>query len=1322
MKYLITLILIFTTVFSTISQNRNLTAKKQSNVGVKNIVITEKTYKTITNPTLNVRKLSKIADKATGGPKHADDPNARVNYELQRLVDPSTGKLPLNIRNLEMQYILSSASGLQSRLKAGGLAFTHSGPRNVGGRTRALAIDKSNPNTILAGGVSGGLWKSTNNGVSWKRVTPLDDHPSITAIAQDPRDGHTSTWYYATGEYTGNSASGTGSFYAGNGLFKSTDNGDTWTPLESTTSNTFSSFDELFDICWNISIDPTNGDVYVATYGAIHVSKDGGATWSIDLHSKVDSKYSAYTDVLCTPAGVKYAAMSSAGDKNNGILRKGSDAGATWQNITPDNFPAEYSRLVLAHAPSNVSKDIIYVLGNTPGYGSDGHSFWKLSYDASAATPASWFDRSQNLPTNGGGDRDVDGYNSQGSYNMVVKVAPDNEDMVFIGGTNLHRSDDGFATNANPVSVGDTEKDKSKTYWIGGYATENDVNQYPNHHPDVHSMVFKDNSTLICGHDGGLSITTNFKKKSDTNTSDDNSTPVDWTFLNNSYLTTQCYTVAIDEDTRGSKVLVSGFQDNGSWLSEDIAPTTNWQPVGSGDGSYCSLFNHGNSLLTSSQNGTTYLRHNIYDNNTYYMTRIDPEGAEGQLFINPYIVDANNSEIVYYAGGSYVWRNVDIYGIDKFTYSKTTTNWEKLEASQTTGKISYLASSTYPAHVLYYGTSTGKVYKIENSHSQSAKVSDITGSNMPVPVSGKSAPFVSSISINPRNANEVMVSFSNYGIESIFYTNDGGANWEEVSGNLEEGSFSGDGPSVRSVAIMVSPTDTTYYAGTSTGLYSTTVLNGASTQWTQEAVNRIGTTVVDMIKTRRDGFIAAGTHGNGVFTADADYSASAPIALIGMTKDSIQVGESVTFMNRSIGDGNLSWEWTFEGGETTSSTDEFPAAIRYNTPGEYRVSLTATNGAGATTQTIEKAIVVKSVEAKFTVSATKVDVGTQVTFTDNSTGTITTRNWSFPGATPNSSTDEKPVVTYNTVGTYDVSLTVGDGTFEDTETKTAYIKVVDPNDTSDRLLYNVADEDKDKLVQFVFTGDNNGYVTGHTNLPIDMYAEKFNIDNENLNAIKAVHIFPTKLIKKSSDPKISLKVWNGTATPSELVYSQEVGFDELTAGEFNTIELNVPVKVNQEFFVGYELSYETPVDTFAVAHLPLDGSGDWANTAYMHYDGDWAAYSNIFSGNPNTSLAIKALVGYDAGATAIDDMLTDKKVDKLLIYPNPMMDRTKVEFPNENNQKYRLIVVDASGRVVRIIENITNNNVIINREQLKPGLHIINLSGEKIYKGKLLVK
>jgi len=1300
MKQIFTLVTMLLFTFTLSAQNGvGLQTKKSSTVGVKSIVISEKTYNNLTNPRLNKRKLSKIADKNAGKPKRVDDPIARVQYELNKLKNPGTGTIPLNIRELEKQYVLSAASGLQSRLKAGGLSFANSGPKNVGGRTRALAVDISDAtgNTILAGGVTGGMWKSTNNGDSWTRTTTLDQHPSVTAIAQDTRSGQTNTWYYTTGEYIG-SAGATGAFYAGNGVFKSTDNGDSWTPLSATATDKFSTFDNLFDICWNVCVDPNNGDVYVATYGAIYISKDGGATWTNDLPSSSDKNYSAYTDVICTADGVKYAALSSGGNQNKGIWRKGPGATDVWVDVTPANFPTSYRRIVLANAPSSASPEIVYLLAQTSGSGTNDHSLWKLNY----LTSATWTDLSQNIPQGGDGDRDVDGYDSQGSYDMVIKVAPDDENMVFIGGTNLFRSDDGFASTSN-------------TFWIGGYATENNVSQYDNHHPDIHALAFKaDNASLLCGHDGGISLTTNYKKTSDSTPGDDKDKPVDWKFLNNGYLTTQAYTVAIDNDITSSEFMLSGFQDNGTWLARSASPTMNWDAFGSGDGSYCAIFDQGDHFLSSSQNGTVYLETDPKADN-YVWTRVDPDGAVDQLFINPFIVDANNSEIMYYADGSYIWRNTNIFQIPLMSSSSATKNWEKLEISKASGSVSALESSVFPAHILYYGTSAGKIYKLENSHSPWAKQSDITGSNMP---NG----YISSIDANPLNANEVLVSFSNYEVESIFYTKDGGSNWTPVSGNLEDGSSDGNGPSVRTVSFMVSPTDTTYYAGTSTGLYSTTTLNGAATVWTQDAMDKIGTTVVDMVKSRRDGFIAAATHGNGIFTANDDFSASAPVALIGMTQDSVFLGESIDFMNRTIGDGTITYEWTFEGAETTSSTDEHPQGIVFNTPGTYMVSLKAINNVGSTTQSINSAIVVKSVQAKFAGSPTTVDVGKQVNFTDKSSGTPTSWNWSFPGGDPATSAEQNPVVTYNTVGTFNVSLEVSDASFTDTKLQSDYITVLDPDDFDDRWLYNVLPEFEDQLSQFVFTGDNSGYVTGHNSFSIPQYAEKFTIPNPNLNAVKQVQIYPSVLVTKSTDPKINIKIWNGSTEPETEVYKKAVSFSDLTKGQFTTIDLDFPVAVNENFFVGYEVLYDTPVDSFAVAHLPLDTIAGYDNSAYMQFDGSWTAYNQIFAGNPNTALAIKALIGFDAGATGIDDKLTDKKVEKLIIYPNPMVDKAHVAFPNQNNTKYRLIVVDASGRVVRIIDNITGNNVIINREQLKPGLHIINVSGEQIYKGKLLVK
>ncbi|MUP38785.1 PKD domain-containing protein [Labilibaculum euxinus] len=1393
MKSIFTILLAIAISFPILAQNKKLTAQKHSTLGVKNIVITEKTYNDLTNPTLNKRKLAKIADKEAGKPKRADDPIARALYERNLLKNPLTGQIPLNIKELEKAYVLSSASGLQSRLKTGGLSYINSGPRNVGGRTRALAIDINDAtgNTILAGGTTGGMWKSTDNGVSWIRTTKLEDHPSVTSIAQDPNN--TAIWYYTTGELIGNSASVGSAPYRGNGLFKSTDNGDSWTSLTSTASNTSEIYD-AFDYAWNICIDPINSDVYVATSDGIKRSTDGGTSWTDVIESD-----SYYEDIICTPSGIKYASLSADGT-TKGIYRSVTGNLNEWEDITPSGFPADYNRVVLAHAPSNTTNDIVYILGETIGAGFQDHSFWKLTYNAAATTPATWVDRSQNLPEGGDGDTDVNGYNSQGSYNMVIKVAPDNENMVFIGGTNLLRSDDAFATKASPLSVGKST-DESKTYWIGGYATENNISQYPNHHPDVHALVFKnDNATLLCGHDGGISITNNYKQTDDTfsETAGDKSMPVDWEFLNNGYLTTQAYTVAVDNDIRTNKVLLSGFQDNGTWLAETSDPDKDWLAWGSGDGSYCSIFNLGTSIYSSSQSGTTYLENNVTDEASYYWTRVDPEGATGQLFINPFVEDANNSEILYYAAGQYIWRNSNIFEIPKLQSNEANINWEKLEISKASGTVSAMESSTFPAHILYYGTSTGKVYKIENSHSKWAKKNDITGTNMP-------AGNVISIDANPLNANEVLVGFSNYGIESIFSTTDGGTTWTPVSGNLEEINGENNGPSIRSVAYMVSPTDTIYYAGTSTGLYSTTKLEGSSTIWTQQAINQIGTSVVSMIKARRDGFFAVATHGNGVFTADDDFSSAAPVALIGMTKDSIQIGEAVDFMNRSIGDGFTKWEWTFEGAETTTSADEHPRGITYNTSGVYKVSLTATNAAGETTQEISSAIIVKSVKSNFIANTTNVNVGTQVSFTNQSTGSDLNYNWSFPGGTPDNSTEQNPVITYNTVGTFDVTLTISDNEYNDTETKVGYITVLDPDDFDDTLLYNISAEDESKLSIYSLTW---GYTSGHNNYNMSQFAEKFEMVNPNLNVVRSIQLNPVFVEAQSSDPKIAIKIWNGESVPETEIYSKEIAFSELQARQFNEIILDSPIEVNSSFFVGYEVFYENPVDTFAVWHLPLDGDITWDNSAYLTYEGEWKSFSDGSIYAANSALAIKALVGYEkniapplkadftvnstttttadnisftdlstgaiaswewnfAGGTADDNTLQNptvsyseagiydvtltvngtngtsntntkenyitvematainelgEEVEKLMIYPNPLVYKSNVVFPNKTNQKYRLVVVDASGRVVRIIENITGNNVIINREQLKPGVHIINLSGEKIYKGKLLVK
>ena len=127
---------------------------------------------------------------------------------------------------------------------------------------------------------------------------------------------------------------------------------------------------------------------------------------------------------------------------------------------------------------------------------------------------------------------------------------------------------------------------------------------------------------------------------------------------------------------------------------------------------------------------------------------------------------------------------------------------------------------------------------------------------------------MSSIQADRLNPNNVLVTFSNYGVISIFYSNNGGTTWTAVAGNLEEfPDGSGNGPSVAWGHIYNNGAISKYYAGTSVGLYSTDSLNGLNTIWTQEGPNTIGNVVVDMITSRiYDSLIVVATHGNGIYT------------------------------------------------------------------------------------------------------------------------------------------------------------------------------------------------------------------------------------------------------------------------------------------------------------------------------------------------------------------------------------------------------------------------------------------------------------------------
>jgi len=810
--YTIAALLILTSVFIFRSSNGNkspVTLKQESSVGTK------------------------------------DNPNARRDYEFNMLRDPVTNKIPANIYNLEQEFAdnLPKVTDLDN---ANSLVWAERGPNNVGGRTRALAPDATNTNIILAGGITGGMWRSVNSGTSWYRTTANAQLHSTTCIAQDIRAGKTGTWYVGTGERLGNSANALNAEFLGNGIFKSIDGGLNWSLIPSTSGNPpGGGFVSGWQFVWNVVTDPSNASqdiVYAATYGAIQRSTNAGTNWVQVLGT--GTEFSNFTDVAITPTGVVYAAGSYAsGGTMNGIRR--SVNGTVWDNITPASFPPSYGRIVLAIAPSN--PNVVYaVVQGTPDNATsiNKHQFWKYTYNGTSGT---WVNRTANLPQAGQSNLGIgnEPFDSQEGYDLFMKVKPDNENFVLLTTANMYRSTDGFATTAN-------------TRIIGGYLPvytmmDSANNNYPNHHPDVHSGFFKIGSTVqfVSGHDGGISVTTDVTANVSFNK------PVTWTSLNNGYNVTQFYGISIGPET-GSQKLLGGFQDNGTFFTTSATLATPWGDVSSGDGAFCEIPPAAdNRLYTSYQNGGLYRRNFSPDS----LIEIKPYLAKRPLFVNPFALDPNNSSIMFYAGGkdsltqkTGIWRSLNVKLAD------TNTAWSFITGTDfgnTEAQISAIGiSKTNSTNVVYIGTTTGDIKRIDNSNSATPTVSASIKSEL-MPIGN-----ISCLAVDPTNSASVIATFSNYNTTSVWYTTNSGVSWENQEGNL----YGTDGPSIRWAEIFYVQSVKHVVLSTSTGVYYTTNLSGFSTVWTQEAVSAIGNVVCVMTKFRdSDKTLVVGTHGRGAF-------------------------------------------------------------------------------------------------------------------------------------------------------------------------------------------------------------------------------------------------------------------------------------------------------------------------------------------------------------------------------------------------------------------------------------------------------------------------
>lgn len=786
------------------------------------------------------------------------------------------------------------------------------GPNNVGGRTRALAWDPILSNKVWAGSVTGGLWFNTNitsSESSWIQVSSLWSNLNVTAIAFDPNDK--GTMYVGTGEGYGVTASTS----RGSGIWKSIDSGQTFTQLKNS-----SDFYYINDIV----IRDYNGssEIYVAVdaqyfLGAWHglssyglkKSSNGGISWST-VGPKLGNTRLAIADLEIGPDNRLWA--GSRRFPYNGADRGGgrvvySDDGSNWTtSYTHDNKLGRVS-IALAQSDSNYAYALIEVSGKlddiirTRNHGT------------------TWFSRSEPEDADNG-IPDEDFTRGQAWYDLVIAVDPNNENILIAGGIDLFRSTDGAGTWTQ----------------ISKWSNNNNLRNLscPFVHADQHAIIFKDNSSNTClfGNDGGVFYSANVSLAASSSSA--------ILSRNKNYNTTQFYWGDI-ANTKNSNNLIAGAQDNGTqkFTTSGVNST---QTVKSGDGAYCFIdkANSNKQIASYVYNSYEYTLNNWANR----FTLINDRDAANGSFINCAEWDDNGSGLI---------TNKDNGKLYRIKLTDTKGALETVDyADGDVATVIKAFEGTNGKSRVWIGNNKGRVFVTEDFWQTNPTFLDKTGTI--------NTGAISDI-FNWNSSDTVFVTLSNYGVNNIYYSNDGGSSWTAKDGNL---------PNVPVWSLVLNP-NKPYEAviGTESGIFATSNIFASSPNW-QEYTEGMGNVKIATLKVRdTDDEILAVTHGRGIFTSGAfesqkpevDFSADATMAC---------TNEIITLTDASFYD-PTSWAWSFEpyGNVTylggTDSTSQNPK-VQLNS-GTYSISLQASNSLGTNTRERTSYLTIKDIPATPTI-------------------------------------------------------------------------------------------------------------------------------------------------------------------------------------------------------------------------------------------------------------------------------------------------------------------------------------------------------------------
>ncbi|MDQ3046573.1 MAG: glycosyl hydrolase [Bacteroidota bacterium] len=609
------------------------------------------------------------------------------------------------------------------------------GPGTMSGRISAIeGVVKDNGKTIFIGTAGGGVWKSTNAGASYKPV--FDKYcQSIGAIAIDQKNP--TTVYAGTGE-----SNMRNSVSIGNGIYKTTDNGDNWKKIGLDSTEHIS----------KVVIDHQNSNVvYVAAPGALwsdskhrglYKSINGGDSWEKIFY--IDDK-TGCADLLMDPTNpnILFASMwqfrrqpysFNSGGKTSGLY-KSTDAGKTWKEITNGLPPKPFGRIAMTLAPSDPKQMLAIVESNSTGLyiSSDGGETWK-NQSATLNVTARPF------------------------YFSTIAIDPNDPKRVYRPAFSFAYSSDGGYSFSEASGDGG---------WV---------------HSDMHAIwINPANTNLIyVGTDGGIY------------TSLDRG--VTWQF-NHGLPVGQFYHVAAD--LKEPYNVYGGLQDNGSWMAPSAAPggigNGNWDRVGGGDGFWTVPDVDGKIVYSEYQGGNMFRT----DLQTMKSENIQPQktSKEEKLRWNwntPIVTGASNPKNLY-VGAQYLYKSTDQGRNWKRISPDLTTNNKKKQEQENSGGLSAdntsaenhctiftLAESPLDEKIIWVGTDDGNLQYTTDAGTTWTNVSaNVAKSGI------ASQTWISSIQPSKFDKNTVYATFDNhmYGDHKTYLgkSTDMGKTWKRIN-------------------------------------------------------------------------------------------------------------------------------------------------------------------------------------------------------------------------------------------------------------------------------------------------------------------------------------------------------------------------------------------------------------------------------------------------------------------------------------------------------------------------------------------------------------